>query len=67
MPHYALNDPRLQAEMELLAAETAATWPVTDHTLAALARILPTTNAMADRHVAAAPDAAPTERVPDGC
>ncbi|QKW15307.1 hypothetical protein [Verrucosispora sp. NA02020] len=62
MAHYRLDDPALQAELDRLAAEEAAAWPVTDETLAALARILPTANAMADRRNAAIAPAIPAQR-----
>lgn len=43
MGHYQLDDPRLQEELDRLAAEAAATWPTPDDAqLAQLARILPT-------------------------
>jgi hypothetical protein len=47
MPRYQLDDPRLRDELDQLAAAEAAAWPVTDETLAALARILPTAEATA--------------------
>ncbi|MEV2239439.1 hypothetical protein [Micromonospora sp. NPDC049891] len=53
MPRYQLDDPALQTELDRLAAAEAADWPVTDVTLAKLARILPAANATADRNAVA--------------
>ncbi|MGS2615106.1 hypothetical protein ACVCAH_11350 [Micromonospora sp. LZ34] len=42
MARYQLDDPRLQDELDRLAAEVAANWPPADDAqLAQLARILP--------------------------
>lgn len=41
MAHYQLDDPRLQAVLDELAARDAEGWPLDDRQRAVLARILP--------------------------
>lgn len=56
MTHYAMDDPRLQEEMERIAAETAANWPVDDEMLARLSPLLNPPSATRPVRQVAAPD-----------
>lgn len=56
MPHYSLDDPRLQEEIERIAAETAAAWPVDDEMLARLSPLLNPPTPIRPPRPVAAPD-----------